>query len=352
MLDERERIGRHDAARIEDLVDQLDAANDLEDFGRIVAAGMLALVPGISASYNEVNTVAGRAFAVIVPEPDTDWWEHYTPIFERLAHQHPYLRHLADGGHGAAGTWDEVPGGDTFRTTELYRQFYAPLGIETQLAAQLPAPDGIVVGLAVNRGPEGFSERDRIVLDAIRSHAIRSYRFLQRTRERDALGQVLSDQGWHAMLVDDDGIVVSTSAPERHWPVGATLPEPVLSSFRQTPPPPFWSGAAPGPPVHVAGVAPGSDVLVQASIVRNRVPPHVVHVRRGAAVSHRRLLDRGLTDRQATIAALMAGGASNGDIGRELGISPATVKKHLEAVYRVLGVSSRAAAVAAITHDR
>ncbi|MFP5488842.1 MAG: response regulator transcription factor, partial [Acidimicrobiia bacterium] len=62
-----------------------------------------------------------------------------------------------------------------------------------------------------------------------------------------------------------------------------------------------------------------------------------------------RLRALGLSDRQAAVARLVAGGASNPAIATELGIRPATVKKHLEHIYRVLGVRTRAAAVAALT---
>lgn len=343
----------HDHARIAALVEQLDAAHDLETFGRTVAMGLAELFPCISTSYNELNPEAGRAFAVIIPEPDEAWWAHYTPIFEVLSHEHPFVRHLRDGGPGTAHTWDDLPGGaDAFRTTELYRQFYAPLGIESQLLAQLPAPADIVVGVAVNRGPEGFSERDRAVLDTIRSHAVRAYRLVQRTVERDVLGRMLSDHGWHVVLVDDDGTIVSTTSADACWATGAALPGPVLERFRATSGDPFWTSPSVEVPVHIAGVSPGTEVLVNASIVRNRVPPHVVHVRSGAPVSHRRLLDLGLTDRQASVAALMAGGANDAAIASELGISRATVKKHLEHIYRALDVPSRAAAVALIAAER
>lgn len=339
----------HDLARIDALVEQLDAAHDLETFGRTVAAGLAALFPCISTSYNELNPEAGRAFAVIVPEPDEGWWAQHTPVFEALVHQHPFVHHLRDGGPGTAHTWDDFPGGArAFRTTELYRRFYAPLGIESQLLAQLPAPGDIVVGVAVNRGPEGFSERDRAVLDTFRSHAVRAYRLVQRTVERDVLGRMLSDHGWQVVLVDDDGTIVSTTSADPSWAAGAPLPAPVLDRFRDTSGAPFWASPAVEVPVHIAGVSPGTEVLVNASIVRNRVPPHVVHIRSGAPVSRRRLRDLGLTERQATVAALMAGGANDAAIATELGISRATVKKHLEHIYRALDVSSRAAAVAVI----
>ena len=55
----------------------------------------------------------------------------------------------------------------------------------------------------------------------------------------------------------------------------------------------------------------------------------------------------GLTVRQAEILARLIEGASPGDVARELGISKSTVDKHLEHVYRKLGVATRTDAVAA-----
>lgn len=48
-----------------------------------------------------------------------------------------------------------------------------------------------------------------------------------------------------------------------------------------------------------------------------------------------------LTERQAELAQLVAQGMSNNEIGAQLGIAPATVKKHLEQVYQRVGVANR-----------
>jgi DNA-binding CsgD family transcriptional regulator len=53
----------------------------------------------------------------------------------------------------------------------------------------------------------------------------------------------------------------------------------------------------------------------------------------------------GLTDREAQILRLVAAGRTNTAIARTLDVSPRTVAKHLEHIYRKLGVTSRAAAV-------
>ena len=50
-----------------------------------------------------------------------------------------------------------------------------------------------------------------------------------------------------------------------------------------------------------------------------------------------------LTEREQEIAALVAAGKTNGEIGTVLGISARTVQKHLENIFRKLGVETRMA---------
>jgi len=56
-------------------------------------------------------------------------------------------------------------------------------------------------------------------------------------------------------------------------------------------------------------------------------------------------LSSGLTSREAEILRLVAAGRTNTAIARSLDVSPRTIAKHLEHIYRKLGVTSRAAAV-------
>jgi DNA-binding NarL/FixJ family response regulator len=60
--------------------------------------------------------------------------------------------------------------------------------------------------------------------------------------------------------------------------------------------------------------------------------------------------DAGLTRRESDVLHLLAGGASNREISRQLFLSEKTVKAHLAAVFRKLGVSNRTqAAMAAVS---
>lgn len=56
----------------------------------------------------------------------------------------------------------------------------------------------------------------------------------------------------------------------------------------------------------------------------------------------------GLTDRQAQVLALVVRGMSNREIGEQLGLSEGTVKIHVTAVFKALGVGSRTQALVAV----
>jgi DNA-binding NarL/FixJ family response regulator len=56
----------------------------------------------------------------------------------------------------------------------------------------------------------------------------------------------------------------------------------------------------------------------------------------------------GLTGRQAEVLALMARGKSNRDIAEQLGLSEGTVKVHVTAIFKSLGVSSRTQALVTV----
>jgi DNA-binding NarL/FixJ family response regulator len=70
---------------------------------------------------------------------------------------------------------------------------------------------------------------------------------------------------------------------------------------------------------------------------------HHAFANRSAAASHGGTHDK-LTPRELEILQLVAGGASNGVIARQLWVTEQTVKFHLSNVYRKLGVANRTAA--------
>lgn len=70
-----------------------------------------------------------------------------------------------------------------------------------------------------------------------------------------------------------------------------------------------------------------------------------LHLPRMPLASKKKPVDFGLTDRQTAVLALMARGRSNRDIAEHLGLSEGTVKIHVTAVFKALGVCSRTQAL-------
>lgn len=104
-------------------------------------------------------------------------------------------------------------------------------------------------------------------------------------------------------------------------------------------------------------IAAGAFGCISADAARDEICDALIAVARGRVVvppSWRRRSPRGgaslelplLTGREHEIFALMADGLSGPQIAKSLYVSPNTVKTHLRHLYKKLGVSDRAAAVA------
>jgi DNA-binding CsgD family transcriptional regulator len=331
-----------DVTAVLDVVDRINTAADLTAYATLTCEGIIGLLPALSVSYNELNPAAGRAYGVIVPDPGPGWWRTYKHIFEAHLNDNPFIGHYLRTGDTRVCRWGD-PAIGPHEGTPLDRLFYQPNGIRSQMAMALPAPAGIVVGIAVNRGEEGFTEADRRVLSLLRPHLVHAYRAVQVRSEATLLGKVLGEHGWAVVLVDGDGRVVRTTpgTVESAGPYGLDLADGVplvdgpLGRIRKiiqeydpaTP-------AAASRPIPVVGPA----GVLEAVVVPSAVGPHVVLLRARS----------GLAARQSEVALGLAAGESSHEIAQRLGISHATARKHLESVFSRLGVTHRAAAVARI----
>lgn len=163
----KDELAAADAEACAALIAEASTCADLAAFARVVAAGVLGLIPGNSVSYNEIDVPAQKFFTDLYPEPEPSWWSFFMPILETHLFDHPHLQSGMPADHVRSSTWAEVGDVDAFRQTELYRSFYAPLGIESQLLVEVPVRTEVAVVLAVNRGADDFTARDRRVMDRV-----------------------------------------------------------------------------------------------------------------------------------------------------------------------------------------
>ena len=140
-------------------------------------------------------------------------------------------------------------------------------------------------------------------------------------------GDFYSDRQWHSTGMYTQCVPPDGEAKELVMP----LPAPPRIARRLV----FFRG--PGPPFGDAEW--GAAVLLQ---------PHIAEALR---MQGRRAAQQPLTGRQRELLALVAAGHDNIAIACQLGLSPATVRKHLENAFARLEVDSRTAAVAKICPD-
>ena len=93
------------------------------------------------------------------------------------------------------------------------------------------------------------------------------------------------------------------------------------------------------------------DVLAGRQFAPECVTLSSVAVPKGAAGGKIDPARIGLTERQVEVLRLMAQGKSNRDIAALLGLSEGTVKVHMTAILKALGVSSRTQAMVAISQN-
>ena len=348
-------LGAADLADVLKLVERLGDCTDMDAFVSTAMHGLIEMIPSIDVSYNEMNPFAGRIFYDMWPLPPEGFAEASVPVFEKYMRQNPLIAHMEATGDTRALMWSDFVSVDEIRRTDLHAGVFSRLGIDSQMAVTLPTPSGIVIGFALNRGPEGFDERDRAIVNTLRPHLVQAYRTVQLHGSVAMLQEALSATGWSAALVDSDAQVVSLTdgasealaTVDVDMAVGGELPstirDPFLASVAH------YDRAQPAvlsSPVRLSGAGRGID----GWYVPSPVPPHVVLVKASDGGDATALVELGLTEREVDVARALVGGGTNAQLADRLGISEGTLRKHLERIYRVLEVDNRTAAAARI-HD-
>ncbi|MDR9451167.1 MAG: LuxR C-terminal-related transcriptional regulator [Acidimicrobiia bacterium] len=345
------KLDERDAAAVLGLVETLTTAQTIDEYAVIAMTGLSELIPCIDSSFNEMNPSAQRIRWRAIPE--NSLMDDYAPLFAELMLQNPLVRHFNETEDTRAMMWSDLATLDQIHATELHQEMFRPLGVDSQMALVLPAPPGIIVGFAVNTGAEGFSERDRSVMNTLRPHLAHYYRVIQLRDELSSLQRALRTRGWTGALANGDGIVEAVSDDARQLEdqsgvtvaEGEPLPEPLRASFA--------AGVRAYEPSRPAVLSRSTRISEEANGVAGwHVPgpiaPHVVIVQTDVDASVQRLHAAGLSPRQLEVALQLAEGGTNRAIANRLGMAEGTVRKHLERIYRLLDVSDRASAIAQI----
>jgi DNA-binding CsgD family transcriptional regulator len=349
-------IDEHDIGVLSDAIHQSREIDSIDAFPELALELTTLVVRNDRAGWNEVDPVNQRASAVMLPpEPVTD---AQRATLGELMDEHPLIRYVASTGDSSAMKISDFLTTEEFHALRLYRELFVGLGMEHQMSIGLPSVLPRITAIALNRNQLGddFDERDRLLLNTLRPHLAQSY---EQTRERErmqrrlsTLADALGRDGTFVIALDPDPIDVTPGGlvllyryfgrPGARDPFPTRLArwlEAQRRALRAT------AGDVPKPLSPVTAERAGTRLVVRYLPATTTTHEALLLDERSQPVTAGELERLGLTHREAEILQLLGTGATNASLAATLHISPATVKTHLENVYRKLGARGRAQAV-------
>jgi len=334
-------LGERDAAALAALTAELAVLADAEPFPPHFLGRLAEVLATREATYCELDRPRARVLFM-------SWWEDGAggsemPVdggpeedaYWRLRRQHPlcsYREKTNDWTHARAVS-DFVTLRE-FHRTEIWNELYRDAGINHWVDVGLRSDGRHTRNFIFTRERSDFGERDRLVLDLLQPHLQQRHDRVQAAAEAaDALVSLEERHGddpRHIVLCTDDGVIEFASPQSRRLlaaylrcPAGR-IPAYVLTALRQRQRPIVLERDGQRLTVRAAPSAGLLVLLLGEEDTR---------------------LER-LTPRQRTILEHLAHGETDAEIASAIGIARATVNKHLEQIYRRLGVHTRTAAAA------
>lgn len=332
--------------RIVEVVGEAYGARDLDDFARVLTAGLHRLIPSDLVTYNDLDPEAGRVVALM--DPPERAFAGMEDAWRRLSHQNPLYRRLIERGDVGPMRLSDHLDQRGLRRLEIWREIYRRLGARYHLAAALDAPRPQIIAVVLTRERRDYTLADMDLLGLARPHLRRAYDAVRArdglARDRERLARAVDSCGLALVVLDAGGKVVEMTGPaalllRRH--LGASIVAGRLPVRLDG-----WVRAA-----RDGGVARRTLASEHGRLVLRLAPAGpetTVTLEEGSASLREGAVRLGLTAREAQVMELVSDGLATASVAARLGISQATTTKHLEHVYSKLEVRNRTAALAAL----
>jgi DNA-binding CsgD family transcriptional regulator len=153
------------------VIAELVGVLDLDEFRLGLLQALRRAVPADWIALNDIGPAPESTVVLIEPEFPPDAHE----LYARYAHHNPLLVRYQRTGDGRAYRFSDVATAQQLHDTALYREFYAPIGLEHQIAFTLPHESDRVLALALSRRDRDFSDEERELLNRARPFLIQAY---------------------------------------------------------------------------------------------------------------------------------------------------------------------------------
>jgi DNA-binding CsgD family transcriptional regulator len=273
-------------------------------------------------------------------------------MFNRYLHEHPFIAHSGSPNTARSLRISDILSRQQFHRLALYNEYYRPMGVEYQLGTVISTSASRILGIALDRDCMDFSENERLSLDLLKPHLIRSYRNLQMLRlmkravEGSEKKSIVVNRTGQAQFIDDG--VWRILANYFNLPrFRRSLPGELLDWIKYERFRLCQDSDVPSPSVPLIISKEGRKILIHFLWGgRDSDQDMILIEEKTTDITSTSIDSSKLTRRETEILAWLSQGKTNTEIGLALSISPRTVKKHLEHIYSKLQVRRRSGAVA------
>jgi DNA-binding CsgD family transcriptional regulator len=155
-----------------DLIGDVSGQLDLDEFRLGLLEALGRAVPSDWVSLNDLGPDPGDSTVLIDPPFPPEDHE----LFAGLAGENPLIAHYQRTLDGRAYRFSDVVTPAELHCLRLYREFYARIGLEHQIAFTLPPRPGRLLGVALSRRERDFTDAEQKLLNDARPFLIQAYR--------------------------------------------------------------------------------------------------------------------------------------------------------------------------------
>lgn len=353
-----ERLSSRDRHRLLTFLQELYAFRPQDTLRPYLIEAIPTIISTDCSSYNEVNSRIGYAYYQGWPPDHPDIPDSHE-ILGRYSHQSPLIVHAERTPSVTAAKMSDFVSHRTFKTTDLFNEFYRPLQLQYNMGVRLTRQPGPLIAIGLLRARRDFTPYDVMLLDVMSPHLIQAYHNATAVSRMQSLvaakqAALAAQRQGLVALTQEGRIRFATPTAERLlacYARGAPrnrgrLPTPV-QAWAQEEIGRQASESALHRPNHPWRLE-GPNGTLTIRLLRQGEQFLLLLEEHPLQCVNDRLRALGLSRREADILLWVAKGKTNPEIGQILGISRRTVQKHLERVYSRLGVENRHAAMSLV----
>lgn len=359
-----EHLAFKDTQNLNTGIQQLYTLHNLDTFGvdalsivnRLVSSDFPVFHTTNMRTHHIVDTVL-PGFPCLTPEMQR--------IKSRYLVEHPLFEHMSEALNGVCKISDFVTQSQLHSLEGIYQQFLRPMGSEDQMTIFIANPqssswnkfgkaDLILFGFAFSRAQCNFTERDRLVLNLLRPHIFQAHcnaqQHHQLQQELSQLQQSLNHLG--VAIIDTQGRIQSIAPQAIIWleiyfgksTNSRQLPDLLWAWVKHQIASFTHNSNLPNACLPLRIQQAGRELKIRL-VVEPLSGRYLLLLEEQTLSSLNSLELLGLSQRETEVLAWVIQGKDNKEIATQLSIHPSTVRKHLENIYRKLGVQSRTEAI-------